>query len=158
MAARPTRPEITAQDLMSRLYTIADDSMMGRESGTRGNVMGTDYIAAELRRMGLQPAGDNGTYFQQIPLMERGVAPGASLSVDGAALAYGTDFLLVPTYGGVLLFGKSAEALTTLLKQHVHVQHAELVLEMEEGRIPTGTRPSGTCSRRSSSGIRSARP
>ncbi|HEX6373836.1 MAG TPA: M28 family peptidase [Longimicrobium sp.] len=101
---RPTTGAISAQDMRSRVYALSADSMMGREAGTRGNVMGTDYIAAEARRMGLQPAGDNGTFFQQIPLMERGVAEGASLTVNGAALAYGTDFLLVPTYGNVLLF------------------------------------------------------
>ncbi|HEX2079031.1 MAG TPA: M28 family peptidase, partial [Longimicrobium sp.] len=109
-APRPTGAAITAEDLRTRLYIFADDSMKGREAGTRGNVMGTDYIAAELARMGLQPAGDNGTFFQQIPLMQRGVAEGAALSVDGAPLAYGTDFLLVPTYGGVLLFADRFQA------------------------------------------------
>ncbi|HEY0036960.1 MAG TPA: hypothetical protein VGB66_09760, partial [Longimicrobium sp.] len=39
--ARPTVPEITPGDLMSRLYVLADDSMMGRQAGHRGNVMGT---------------------------------------------------------------------------------------------------------------------
>jgi hypothetical protein len=109
-APRPTGAAISAQDLRTRLYIMADDSMKGREAGTRGNVMGTDYIAAELRRMGLQPAGDNGTFFQTIPLMQRGVAEGAALSVDGAPLAFGTDFLLVPTYGGVLLFADRFQA------------------------------------------------
>ncbi|HEU4881932.1 MAG TPA: M28 family peptidase [Longimicrobium sp.] len=101
---RPTSGAISEQDLRSRVYALAADSMMGREAGTRGNVMGTDYIAAEARRIGLQPAGDNGTFFQTIPLMQRGVAPDASLTVDGTALAFGTDFLLVPTYGGILRF------------------------------------------------------
>ncbi|HEU0299506.1 MAG TPA: M20/M25/M40 family metallo-hydrolase [Longimicrobium sp.] len=96
MAARPTRPEITAQDLMSRLYVLADDSMMGRRAGHRGNWMATEYIAAEFRRMGLEPAGENGTYFQTIPLTVTGLAPGASLSLDGAALRMGADFVPLP--------------------------------------------------------------
>jgi hypothetical protein len=106
-AARPTAGPITAEDLRTHLYILAADSMMGREVGTRGNVMGTDYIADQARRIGLQPAGDNGTFFQTIPLTESGVEPGASLAVDGAALAYGTDFLFLPRYGNVLLFGPS---------------------------------------------------
>jgi hypothetical protein len=110
VAPRPTTGDISAQDMRTRVYTLAADSMMGREAGTRGNVMATDYIAAEARRIGLQPAGDNGTFFQTIPLMERGVAPGASLTVDGAALAFGTDFLLVPTYGGILAFADRFQA------------------------------------------------
>jgi hypothetical protein len=107
---RATTAAISAEDLRTRIYQLAADSMMGREAGTRGNVMGTDYIAAEARRIGLRPAGDNGTFFQTIPLMQRGVAPGASLGVDGAALAFGTDFLLVPTYGNVLHFADRFQA------------------------------------------------
>ncbi|MGH7535469.1 MAG: hypothetical protein ACREMG_07775, partial [Gemmatimonadales bacterium] len=34
----PTRPAITAADLMTRLYLYADDSMMGRESGSEWNL------------------------------------------------------------------------------------------------------------------------
>ncbi len=63
---RPTEGAITANDLRTRLYQFADDSMMGREVGTLGNVKGTDYIAAEFKRLGLLPAGENGTYFQNL--------------------------------------------------------------------------------------------
>ncbi|HEX6041038.1 M28 family peptidase [Longimicrobium sp.] len=95
-AARPTVAEITPGDLMSRLYTIADDSMMGRQAGHRGNVMATDYIAAEFRRMGLEPAGENGTYFQAIPLVVRGIDRDVSLSVAGQALRAWEDFSPLP--------------------------------------------------------------
>lgn len=64
---RPTSAAISAADLMTRLYIFADDSMQGREAGTVGNVKGTAYIAGELKRMGLKPAGDSGTYFQVLP-------------------------------------------------------------------------------------------
>ena len=63
----PTSPAITAADLLTRLYIFADDSMMGREAGTIGNVKGTDYIAGEVKRLGLLPAGENGSYFQTLP-------------------------------------------------------------------------------------------
>jgi hypothetical protein len=67
-AASPGRtgPAITASDLRSRLYLYADDSMMGRETGTIGNYKATTYIAAEAKRMGLEPAGENGGYFQNM--------------------------------------------------------------------------------------------
>jgi hypothetical protein len=61
-----TGAAITPADLKSRLYLYADDSMMGREAGTIGNYKATAYIAAEAKRLGLEPAGDNGTYFQNI--------------------------------------------------------------------------------------------
>jgi len=57
---------ITAADLRTRLYIYADDSMMGRRIGTVGNLKATAYIEREVRRMGLEPAGDSGTYFQEI--------------------------------------------------------------------------------------------
>ena len=61
-----TGPAITAADLRTRLYAYADDSMMGRETGTVGNMMATRYIASEVKRLGLEPGGDSGTYFQEI--------------------------------------------------------------------------------------------
>jgi Peptidase family M28 len=110
--ARPTVPEITAGDLMSRLYIIADDSMMGRKAGHRGNEMATEYIAAEFRRMGLEPAGENGTFFQAIPLVIRGIEPGASLSVDGQPLAVWNDVSPLPPSGS-FPFGAEVRAQST---------------------------------------------
>ncbi|MFL5574796.1 MAG: M20/M25/M40 family metallo-hydrolase [Gemmatimonadaceae bacterium] len=98
-APRPTVPAITAGDLMTRLYIFADDSMMGREAGTEYNLKGTAYIAGELRRLGLQPAGDGGTFFQNVPLVRRSFGEGTRLAVDGQALTPGTDFLPLPGRG-----------------------------------------------------------
>ncbi|MBX6364699.1 MAG: M28 family peptidase [Gemmatimonadetes bacterium] len=98
---RPTVPEITPADLMTRIYIFADDSMMGRQAGTLGNVKGTDYIAAEVKRLGLQPAGDSGTYFQTLPMTQRKLAPDASLSTGGAPLALWTDVMPLPGIGGL---------------------------------------------------------
>ncbi len=65
----PTQAEITPGDLKTRLYIFADDSMGGRAAGTPDNLRGTAYIEREVRRLGLEPAGDNGTYFQNVPLV-----------------------------------------------------------------------------------------
>ncbi len=96
---QPTTPAITAADLMTRLYVFADDSMMGREAGTAGHRKGTDYIARELQRLGLQPAGDNGTYFQTVPLTRRAFDTVSTITVEGGrTLRAGVDF--VATSGG----------------------------------------------------------
>src|SRR4029077_8861484 len=93
----PTVPAITPGDLMTRLYILSDDSMLGREAGTPGNVKGTDYIAAEIKRAGLVPAGDEGTYFQTIPLKTRRFDPASTFTVAGVRLAAFPDSLpLVP--------------------------------------------------------------
>ncbi|HEU4828708.1 MAG TPA: M20/M25/M40 family metallo-hydrolase [Gemmatimonadales bacterium] len=91
-APRPTSPAITAADLMTRLYTFADDSMEGREFGERGNVRATSYIERELRRLGLEPAGENGTYFQVLPTHRRSFDPATTFGPRGAALTPWTDF------------------------------------------------------------------
>jgi hypothetical protein len=88
-APAPTTAAITAADLMTRLYIFADDSMMGREAGTAGNVKGTEYIAAQLRALGLEPAGDSGTYFQTVPLARRRHDSKTALRVDGAPRGLG---------------------------------------------------------------------
>ncbi|MFL5577794.1 MAG: M28 family peptidase [Gemmatimonadaceae bacterium] len=100
-AAQPTGPAITAGDLMTRLYVFADDSMLGREAGTAGNVKGTEYIAAEARRIGLEPAGENGTYFQDVPLTVRALSAKSSLLAGGKPIALGADVLPIPPVGGL---------------------------------------------------------
>ena len=87
----PTRPAISAADMMTRLYIIADDSMMGRSAATAYNAKGALYIEREVRRLGLQPAGANGTYFQ-FPLEQRELDPATSITVGGKALTLWTDF------------------------------------------------------------------
>ena len=108
--ARVTRtlPAITADDLRYRLFVFADDSMQGREAGTLGNVKATDYVAAELRRMGVEPAGENGTYFQTLPMYQRAVDTTTVLAVDGTALTRGPDYLPIPNLGYAFPFGMAA--------------------------------------------------
>ena len=91
-AGPPTKPEISAGDLMTRLYIFADDSMMGRQVGTEYNNKGTAYIEREVRRLGLKPAGDNGTYFQNLPLVLRGLDTTSTITVGGTVFKGGTDF------------------------------------------------------------------
>jgi len=93
-AARPTTTEIMADDLRSRLYPFADDSMLGRRIGEAGNVKGTDYIAREFARLGLKPAGDSGTWYQELPWGPTGYDRAASrLTIAGRALVGGTDWI-----------------------------------------------------------------
>ena len=89
----PTRAAITEADLRRRLFAIADDSMMGRETGSLGAFKAADYAAAEFRRLGLEPAGENDTYFQTVPFWVAAVEPKSRIAVNGRALQLGTDFL-----------------------------------------------------------------
>ncbi|MEX2110823.1 MAG: M28 family peptidase [Gemmatimonadaceae bacterium] len=91
---------ISAADLQTRLYAFAHDSMMGRQFGTPGDLKGTQYIANQLAALGVLPAGENGTYFQTVPAFRVSLARGAQVFLDGAPLAYGTDYATgVPATG-----------------------------------------------------------
>jgi hypothetical protein len=91
---RPTETAITANDLRTRLYQFADDSMMGRRIGEVGNNKGTDYIAREFERLGLRPGGDNGTWFQNLPWGYTGFDQAAArLAVQGQILRAGIDWI-----------------------------------------------------------------
>ena len=92
----PTAAAITARDLRIRLYQFADDSMMGRQVGREGNMNGTDYIAREVRRLGLLPAGDNGTYFQVLPYHFHQFTSHSRLTVDGNPIVWNDGFVAVP--------------------------------------------------------------
>ena len=76
--------------------------MEGRRIGERGNYKGTAYLAAEFARLGLKPAGDSGTYFQDLPYGPLSYDAGATrLAVAGASLAAKKDwFPLSPMAGG----------------------------------------------------------
>ncbi|HEU4748049.1 MAG TPA: hypothetical protein VFS56_06070, partial [Gemmatimonadaceae bacterium] len=87
-----TDRRITVEDVRSRMYLVAHDSMQGREAGEIGNVKMTNYIAAELARIGLEPGGDNGTYFQTVPMVRRRADSTSSLRVGNEDLAVFTDF------------------------------------------------------------------
>ncbi|MEP6508639.1 MAG: M28 family peptidase, partial [Gemmatimonadales bacterium] len=87
-----TSSSITAADTKLRVYQIADDSMMGREAGGVGNFKMTNLLEREVRRLRLEPGGENGTYFQVVPMVRRFVDSASTLAVDGKPLALYTEF------------------------------------------------------------------
>ncbi len=88
-----TEAAITPADLTTRVFLFADDSMGGRILDSRGNALGAEYIARELARLGLEPAGDSEGFFQTVPLAYRTLDSSKSLSVDGIALAPWAEYI-----------------------------------------------------------------
>ena len=110
-----TSAAITAADLRHRLFIYADDSMMGRKAGTPGNDKATQYIADELRRMGMQPGGENGSYFQIVPILHLQASRTKAITVDGKSFLPTKDYIgrtpktynnVQAIYGGV--FGEAS--------------------------------------------------
>ena len=107
-APRPTVAEITANDLRTRLYQFADDSMLGRRIGEPSNHKATAYIAREFQRLGLKPAGDSGTFFQNLPFGPLGFDSASSrLSIGETALSAKRDWIPIGPGGAASFGGKS---------------------------------------------------
>jgi Tol biopolymer transport system component len=60
----PFTPDITTNDLRAIVSYLASDELEGRLAGSHGAELASEYIAAQLKRIGLQPVGTNGNYFQ----------------------------------------------------------------------------------------------
>ena len=88
-----TQTSINTADLMTRVYLYADDSMMGRAAGTEYNLKATAYIESEVRRLKLVPAGDSGSYFQNVPLVTRGLDATSAISIEGTSLKPWDEFV-----------------------------------------------------------------
>jgi Zn-dependent M28 family amino/carboxypeptidase len=48
---------------------LSHDLLEGRGTGQRGGELAAEYIATQFAEYGLKPAGDNGSYFQKVPLV-----------------------------------------------------------------------------------------
>ena len=72
---------ITEADVRRRVNVIADDSMGGRATPSRGLEMTADYIATEFKRFGLKAAGDSGSFIQRYPLARPLVDAKSSLTL-----------------------------------------------------------------------------
>jgi len=91
--ARQPAP-MSVEALRARLGAYTADSMRGRLTGTPDHKKAVDYIAAELGRMGLTPAGDNGTFLQRVPLATMALdTANATLTVAGRPLRPYVDYL-----------------------------------------------------------------
>lgn len=64
---------ITVEELRSIVTFLASDEMQGRATNTQPNRIAGRYLAHEFELLGLEPAGDNGTYFQEVSLTQGGL-------------------------------------------------------------------------------------
>jgi hypothetical protein len=97
-AADELAATIRPEAIRAEMRFLADDLLEGRGTGTRGHEIAAKFMASEFEAVGLEPAGENGTYFQSVPL--RSIRPQAehttvSLMRGGKeqALLFSEDFV-----------------------------------------------------------------
>ena len=57
---------IDSERIRATVKYLSDDALEGRGTGQKGGDLAADWIAAQFKSYGLQPAGDNGAYFQNV--------------------------------------------------------------------------------------------
>ena len=87
--------DISPDQLRVHVDVLASAAFKGRETGTEGNRMAARYIAEQFARMGLAPAGDNGTYFQEMGYLGESWDQ-AALTVNGTSFKQGFQFFAYP--------------------------------------------------------------
>ena len=91
-ADRAAMSAITESDLKRDLFYLAGDSMRGREAGTLDELRASVWVAEQLRKIGVSPAGTDGTFFQWWNMRRTRISTVASsVHIGGRALALWTD-------------------------------------------------------------------
>ena len=141
--------------LEALVVAFAHDSMGGRQAGTEGARKAARFLAAELERIGVAPAGENATYFQSVPLVARTAAASSSVRIGDQALAPGIDFLAArpdsrpyaPRELEVVVAGRVGQSQSTWLgarqlrgKAALFLAPASATLQMRR-LLPSGARP-----------------
>ncbi len=118
-AISPIPPDATAamqelrkEPFRAHMAFLADDLLEGRGTGRRGHEIAARYVAAQFEALGLKPAGQDGTYYQRVPLRQITVEPDkCAISITGngstTRLKWGDDFI---TSGSALSPEASVEA------------------------------------------------
>ncbi|MDP9338672.1 MAG: M28 family peptidase [Acidobacteriota bacterium] len=63
------KPAIDAERIRAHVRFLASDLLEGRGMGQRGSDIAAEYIATQFALEGLRPAGDHGSYFQEVPMV-----------------------------------------------------------------------------------------
>ncbi|MFK4873634.1 M28 family metallopeptidase [Novosphingobium sp. ZW T3_23] len=85
--AAPAAPKFDVQRISNDIKVLSSDEFEGRGPATAGEKKTIDYIASQMKAAGLQPAGNNGSWFQNVPLRMSGIqgSPKLSMTIGGAA-------------------------------------------------------------------------
>ncbi|MDB5236007.1 MAG: peptidase, partial [Hymenobacter sp.] len=93
--------QVQPEAIKAHIAYLADDRLKGRQAGTPGYQMAVDYVTQQLKTLGVQPAGEGGTYIQKVRLRKAFVKPGATFTVNGAQgavpLTAAQDYVIYPS-------------------------------------------------------------
>jgi hypothetical protein len=91
----PALGAIAEADLRREVLALAADSFRGREAGTIDEMRASVWVAERAREAGLEPAGEDGSYYQFWPMRRVRPAATSRVTIGGRTLALGDE--VVPT-------------------------------------------------------------
>ena len=94
--APPGLAAIREADLRRDMEALAGDAMRGREAGTLDELRASAWLAERARAAGLEPAGEDGTYFQFWPMRRAVTSHASRASYDGTRLDLDTEAVVTP--------------------------------------------------------------
>jgi len=100
-AGAPGLAAIQPAALSAHIRFLSDDLLEGRDTGSKGVAIAARYFAAQLQAAGAEPAGEKGSWFQNVPLLAVKFDPARCvLRVDTPAPAWtlspATDVIFTP--------------------------------------------------------------
>jgi hypothetical protein len=124
----PAAATITPADMYRRVAFLSSDAMRGRDTPSPGLEAAAAYLVGEYTRLGLEPGGENGTFYQRYPMRSLGLDTGTVhfgtlVGTDmnsNQMLAWGRDFYAMPgsvadanrdmRHGGLVYVGAIGDA------------------------------------------------
>ncbi|MGC2661377.1 MAG: M28 family peptidase [Bryobacteraceae bacterium] len=74
---------LSGENMRAHVKYLSSDELEGRGVGSHGEKLATEYLAAQLALEGVKPGGENGTYFQTVPLVMAKTLPDATMVIEG---------------------------------------------------------------------------
>jgi hypothetical protein len=90
-AAAQTKTAVSAATVQRVLTTLAADDMQGRATGQPGQLKAAEFLAAEFKRIGLQPLPGATGFMQEFPAYESAVTS-LAVTLNGAPVPAGRAF------------------------------------------------------------------
>uniref|UniRef100_UPI0031D0289C M28 family peptidase n=1 Tax=Chitinophaga sp. TaxID=1869181 RepID=UPI0031D0289C len=95
-------PAIQQEEIKRDLFALADDHFRGREAGTLDELKASVWLAELARKAGLEPAGDDGTYFQFYSLLRERVSDHSTVKIGNRTFSLWKDVIIwEPSFASV---------------------------------------------------------
>ncbi|GAA4377563.1 M28 family peptidase [Hymenobacter koreensis] len=89
------RSAIREDDLKRDLFAISGDHFRGREGGTLDELKASVWIGEQMRAIGVEPAGDDGTYYQFFHIQRTRITKDSRISIGGRTFTHGQNALVL---------------------------------------------------------------